>query len=69
MPFQIGNISRLAKETGSDISHICFFELVILTVIPVDANEVEGFNHSVNLKSHIHEAINEVLVVPLIPIE
>jgi len=69
IPFQIWNPLRLAKEAGCDISHICFFELVILTVIPIDANEVEGFNHSINLKSHVNEAVNEVFVVPLIPID
>jgi hypothetical protein len=69
MLFRIWNHSRLSKEAGCDISHVCFFELVILTVVPVDANKVESFNHSVNLKPHIDKAVNEVLIVPLIPIE
>jgi len=56
----------LPKETGGDVTHVRFFKLIILTPVPVDADEIEGLHHVIQLKAHVDKTVNQIFVVPLI---
>ena len=57
----------LAKESGGDISHVSFLQLVVLATVLIDANVIERLHHSVHVKSHVDEAIDQIFAVALIP--
>lgn len=63
----VNGVSWLAEETGSDVTHVCFFQLVIIAVHGVDTDVLEGGDDPRNVEAHAAETINEILVVALIP--
>ena len=58
--------SRLPKQSCCDIPHVCFLELVILSIVPVDVHEVEGIYYSVHVEAHVDESVDKVLVISLV---
>lgn len=58
----------LTQQAGRDVSHVGLLQLVILSVVLVDAKEHEGFGYGIEGESHVDEAIDEVPVVAHIPV-
>lgn len=56
----------LAEKSCSNVSHVCFLELVIHSVVFVDADEVKGCDDSFHIEAHAHESIDQVFVIPLV---
>lgn len=57
---------RLAEQSRCNISHVCFFELVVLPVVSVDVDVLECIDHAIDIEAHVHKSINKVLVIPLV---
>lgn len=56
----------LAEKSCSDIPHVCFLELVIYSVVFVDADKVESCDHALDIESHADEPIDQVFVISFV---
>src|SRR5690348_16749116 len=45
--------SRLAEQTGGDVTHVCLLELVVETVVLVDTHEQESLDDLVEVETHV----------------
>lgn len=61
-------ILSLAKEARSDVAHICLLQFVILATHPIDADVLERGDDSFDIESHGDEAVDQLLVVALVPV-
>lgn len=59
-------MSRLAKQSSRDITHVCFLELIIFPIISVDVDVVKCLDHSINVEAHVNKAVNQILVIALV---
>ena len=59
---------RLAQQSCCNIPHVCLLELVVLSIVSVDVDEFEGLNHAVDIKAHVHESVDKILVISLVSI-
>jgi hypothetical protein len=57
---------RLAQQSRSNVPHVCFLELVILPIVPVDVDEFESFHHPIDVEAHIHKSVDEVFIIALV---
>ena len=55
-----------AKESGSDITHVCFFQFVVLTVHLVDPDVFECGYDGGYVETHGYESIDQILVITVI---
>ena len=60
--------SRFSEQPGGDVAHVSLFELVVLTFILINPNELEGGNDAVDIEAHVDESVDEILVVALVAI-
>ena len=60
--------SRFSEQPGRDVAHVSLFELVVLTFILIDTDELEGRNDAVDIEAHVHESVDEILVVALVAV-
>jgi len=58
--------SRLSQQSCCDIPHICFLKFVVLAIISINIDIIEGVNNTIDVETHVHEAVDQILVVALV---
>lgn len=58
--------SCLAEQTGSDVTHVGFFQLVVFTAHPIDTNILESGDDGFDIETHGDESVDELLVVAFV---
>lgn len=59
-------VLRLSEQTRRNVTHVCFFEDVVLAIVLVDADKLKGLDHAVDVETHVNEAVDEFLVVAVV---
>ena len=57
---------RFAEESSRDISHICLLKFIVLAVISINANKVEGFDNSIEIETHAYKTVDEIFIISLV---
>lgn len=58
--------SLFAKESCSDIAHVCLLELVVSPTISIDADVFESGHYGRDVEAHLHKSANQILVVTMV---
>jgi hypothetical protein len=52
-------VSRLVEETGSDITHVSFFEFVVHPIHTVNTHILESVDDGRYVKAHVAKAVDK----------
>jgi len=56
-----------AEQSGRNIAHISLLKLVVSAAVLIDSDIFECRNHRGNVEAHCNEAVNQILIVSVIP--
>lgn len=59
----------LSQQPRGDIPDVCLLQLVVLSIVGIDADIIEGRHHPVEVEAHQDEAVDHPLVVAAVPVE
>lgn len=59
--------SWLAEKPCGNVANVSLLNGIVESVVLVNADKEKRLDHSLNPKSHVDEAINEILVIARIP--
>jgi len=60
---------RLTQQPCSDVPNVGFLQLIVLSIIGIDAHVVKGRDHAVEIEAHKDKSIDHLLVIATVPVD